>query len=81
MKKYTTPSKRSIEKLRFANRAHVKGRTIDPIEGKTMDKAYVKLVEKDGPLPKVLMEWSRKEVAGITRQGRIKYCSGQEEAW
>ena len=52
---------RGNKELKAASASHVKGKAAKLMEGRKMDKRFLKLTEKDGALPAIIKEWEEKQ--------------------
>lgn len=52
---------RGNKELKAASAAHVKGKAAKLMEGKEMEKRFVKLTSKEGELPQIMREWEEKQ--------------------
>ena len=52
---------RGNKELKAASASHVKGKAAKLMEGREMDKRFLKLTEKDGELPGIIKEWEERQ--------------------
>ena len=52
---------RGAKNLKTASSNLVKGKGLKLTQGQTMDKKFVKMTQKDGELPKIILAWEKKQ--------------------